>query len=158
MASGRDTADILPEFSPKEASPGRPRMALRVDPVQVAHQIGLSVPTGRGILNLLYAKTKPGFYTMPRDRARALSRLGTRTITDLANDYAFVYEGYIRAAVREVGHNYRQVAKWLTRERIPAQRWEVGIAIRQEPRGALRTSNRQAYPDPLQQISHPCAM
>jgi hypothetical protein len=24
--------------------------------------------------------------------------------------------------VREVGHNYRQVAKWLTRERIPAQR------------------------------------
>src|SRR6187549_3359453 len=27
-----------------------------------------------------------------------------------------------RAAVREMGHNYRQVAKWLTRERIPAQR------------------------------------
>jgi hypothetical protein len=24
--------------------------------------------------------------------------------------------------VREVGHSYRQVAKWLTRERIPAQR------------------------------------
>jgi predicted deacetylase len=59
---------------------------------------------------------------MPRDRARALSRRGTRTITDLANDYAFTYAPFIRAAVMEVGHNYRQVAKWLTRERIPAQR------------------------------------
>ena len=32
------------------------------------------------------------------------------------------YAPYIRAAVREVGQNYRQVAKWLTRERIPSQR------------------------------------
>jgi hypothetical protein len=40
----------------------------------------------------------------------------------LADDYAHVYAPYILAAVREVGHNYRQVAKWLTRERIPAQR------------------------------------
>jgi hypothetical protein len=40
----------------------------------------------------------------------------------MANDYAFTYAPYIRAAVLEVGHNYRQVAKWLTRERIPAQR------------------------------------
>jgi Recombinase len=59
---------------------------------------------------------------MPRDRARALSRAGTRTIVDLANDYAFTYAPFIQAAVREVGHSYRQVAKWLTRERIPAQR------------------------------------
>jgi hypothetical protein len=71
---------------------------------------------------LLYAKSKPGFQTMPRDRARTLSRRGTRTLTELANDYAFVYAPYIQAGVREVGHNYRQVAKWLTRERIPAQR------------------------------------
>jgi hypothetical protein len=35
---------------------------------------------------------------------RALSRLGTRRVTDLANDYD------IQAAVMEVGHNYRQVA------------------------------------------------
>ena len=59
---------------------------------------------------------------MPRERAFALSRQGTRTITELANDYAHTYAPYIQAAVREVGHNYRQVAKWLTRERIPAQR------------------------------------
>src|SRR5712691_7167492 len=59
---------------------------------------------------------------MRPERARALSRLGTRTLTELANDYAFTYAPYIQAAVREVGHNYHQVAKWLTRERIPAQR------------------------------------
>jgi hypothetical protein len=70
----------------------------------------------------MYAKSKKGFHTMPRDRARALSRRGTRTITELANDYAHVYAPFIQAAVREVGHNYRQVANWLTRERIPAQR------------------------------------
>jgi hypothetical protein len=43
-------------------------------------------------------------------------------VIELANDYAVVYEPYIQAAVREVGHNYRRVANWLTRERIPAQR------------------------------------
>jgi hypothetical protein len=68
------------------------------------------------------AKSKMGFHTIPRDRARALSRLGTRRVTELANDYAVVYAPYIQAAVKEVGHSYRQVAKWLTRERIPAQR------------------------------------
>jgi hypothetical protein len=46
---------------------------------------------------------------MPRERAFALSRQGTRTITELANDYAHTYAPYIQAAVREVGHNYRQV-------------------------------------------------
>jgi len=71
---------------------------------------------------MLYSKSKSGFHTMPRDRAPALSRLGTRRVTELANDYAFVYAGYIEAAVREVGRSYRQVAKWLARERIPAQR------------------------------------
>jgi hypothetical protein len=70
----------------------------------------------------MYAKSKTGFHTMPRDRARALSRLGTRRVTELADDYAHVYAPYIQAAIREVGHSYRQVAKWLTRERIPAQR------------------------------------
>ena len=64
-----------------------------------------------------------GFHTLPPDRARALSRQGTRTLTELANDYdAFTYAPYIQAAVMEVGHSYRQVATWLTRERIPAQR------------------------------------
>jgi hypothetical protein len=61
----------------------------------------------------LYAKRKAGC---------ALSCRGTRTVVELANDYAFTYAPFIQAAVREVGHNYRQVAKWLTRERIPAQR------------------------------------
>jgi len=46
---------------------------------------------------------------MPRERAFALSRQGTRTITELANDYAHTYAPYIQAAVREVGHN---IAKW----------------------------------------------
>ena len=71
---------------------------------------------------MLYAKRKAGFHMMPRDRAHALSRKGTRTITELANDYARTYAPFIQAAIREVGHNYRQVARWLTRERIPAQR------------------------------------
>ena len=59
---------------------------------------------------------------MPRDRALALSRRGTQTVVELADDYAHTYAPYIRAAVREVGQNYRQVANWLTRERIPPQR------------------------------------
>ena len=70
----------------------------------------------------MYAKSKTGFHTMPRHQARALSRRGTRTLTELANDYAFTYAPYIQTPVMEVGHSYRQVAKWLTRERIPAQR------------------------------------
>jgi hypothetical protein len=40
---------------------------------------------------MLYAKRKAGFHRMPRDRAHALSRKGTRTITELADDYAFSY-------------------------------------------------------------------
>lgn len=59
---------------------------------------------------------------MPRGRALVLSLRGTKTIVSLANDYAFTYAPYIRVAVREVGQNYRQVANWLTRERIPSQR------------------------------------
>ena len=59
---------------------------------------------------------------MRPERARALSCHGTRIVVELANDYAHTYAPFIQAAVREVGHNYRQVAKWLTRERIPAQR------------------------------------
>ena len=59
---------------------------------------------------------------MPRERVRALSHRGTRTVVNLANDYAYTYAPFIQAAVTEVGHNYRQVAKPLTRERIPAQR------------------------------------
>jgi hypothetical protein len=70
----------------------------------------------------LYAKRKAGFQHMRPERARAFSRHGTRTVVELANDYAHTYAPFIRAAVREVGHNYRQVANWLTRERIPAQR------------------------------------
>jgi hypothetical protein len=59
---------------------------------------------------------------MRPERAHALSRRGTRTLVELADDYAHTYAPFIQAAVREVGQNYRQVAKWLTRERIPAQR------------------------------------
>jgi Recombinase len=70
----------------------------------------------------LYSKRKAGFHNMRPERARALSCRGTRTLVELANDYAHTYAPFIQAAVREVGHNYRQVAKWLTRERIPAQR------------------------------------
>jgi hypothetical protein len=67
-------------------------------------------------------RLKSGFHTIATDKARALSRCGTRTITELADDYAHTYAPFIRAAVREVGQNYRQVVNWLTRERIPAQR------------------------------------
>jgi hypothetical protein len=71
---------------------------------------------------LLYRKRKAGFHNMRPERARALSCRGTRTVVEFANDYAHTYAPFIQAAVREVGHNYRQVANWLTRERIPAQR------------------------------------
>jgi hypothetical protein len=69
----------------------------------------------------LYAKRKGGFHNMRPERARVLSRRGTRLLVELADDYARTYAPFIQASVREVGHNYRQVAKWLTRERIPAQ-------------------------------------
>jgi hypothetical protein len=72
--------------------------------------------------NEMHQRSKRGFHTMPRDQARALSSRGTRTVVELANDYAFTYAPFIQAAIREVGHNYHQVARWLTRERIPAQR------------------------------------
>ena len=39
---------------------------------------------------------------MSRDRARALSRKGTRTITKSADDYAFTCAPYIQAALRDV--------------------------------------------------------
>jgi hypothetical protein len=71
---------------------------------------------------MLYPKRKAGFHNMRPELAHALSRRGTRSVVELADDYAYTYAPFIQAAVREVGHNYRQVAKWLTRERIPAQR------------------------------------
>jgi hypothetical protein len=66
---------------------------------------------------------------MRPERARALSRRGTQTVVELANDYAHTYAPFIQAAVREVGHNYRRVANWLTRERIPA-----GVRANGKPR------------------------
>ena len=66
---------------------------------------------------------------MPRDRARALSRIGTRRLTDLANDCAFTYAPYIQAAVREVGHSYRQVAKWLTGSAFPFSAGVVTLPV-----------------------------
>ena len=40
-------------------------------------------------------RSKRGFHTLPRDRALALSRRGTRTVTQLADEYAYTYAGYI---------------------------------------------------------------
>jgi hypothetical protein len=68
----------------------------------------------------------------------------------LADDYAHTYAPFIQAAVREVGHNYRQVANWLTRERIPAQRagqWKAQSV--KNLVGALPAFDRKAHPDPL---------
>jgi hypothetical protein len=53
----------------------------------------------------------------------------------------------------EVGHNYRQVAKWLTRERIPAQRagqWKAQSVKNLVVRYWRLTGRR--LPDPLQEI------
>jgi hypothetical protein len=58
---------------------------------------------------------------MARDQARALSRRGTRTVVELANDYAHTYAPFIQAAVREVGHNDAR-SRTGSRARIPAQR------------------------------------
>ena len=75
--------------------------------------------------------------------ARALSRRGNRTVVELANDYAHIYAPYIQAAVREVGHNYRQVANWLTRDRTPARRnGEWKSPEREEPGGSLQASEK----------------
>src|SRR6187551_2635220 len=41
--------------------------------------------------NVLHAKRKGGFHKMRPERARALSRRGTRTVVGLANDYAHTY-------------------------------------------------------------------
>jgi hypothetical protein len=49
-----------------------------------------------------------GFHTMSRERAQTLSRRGTRTVVEQADDYAHTYAPYIGAAVREVGQNYRK--------------------------------------------------
>ena len=49
-----------------------------------------------------------GFHTMSRERAHTLSRRGTQTVVERANDYSQTYAPYIRAAVREVGQNYRR--------------------------------------------------
>ena len=70
----------------------------------------------------MHQRPKKGFHTMPRNQALTLSRRGTRTLTERGDDHALTYSGFIRAAVREVGQNYHQVANWLTRERIPPQR------------------------------------
>jgi len=53
-----------------------------------------------------------------------------------------------------MGHNYRQVAKWLTRERIPAQRagqWKAQSV--KKPNGALLAFDRRAHPHALQEVS-----
>jgi hypothetical protein len=67
-------------------------------------------------------KKRPGargrFQRIPRQLALAYGRSGTKTIIEQADDFAFCYAPYIQAAVREVGNNYHQVAKWLIRERI----------------------------------------
>ena len=89
---------------------------------------------------------------MRPERARALSRRGTRTVVELANDYAHTYAPFIQAAVREVGHNYRQVVKWLTRERPRATRWPVESPEREEPSGALPAFDGEAHPHPLQEV------
>jgi hypothetical protein len=97
----------------RESGP-RYRSAFPLEPLFRATYLGWTMT--------LYAKRKAGFHNMRPERARAFSRRGTRTLVELADDYAHTYAPFIQAAVREVGHNYRQVAKWLARERIPAQR------------------------------------
>jgi hypothetical protein len=44
-------------------------------------------------------RSKRGFHNMPRERARTLSRRGTRTITELADEYAYTYAPYIRTTL-----------------------------------------------------------
>ena len=83
----------------------------------MAHQVGLRAVGSRNI-----CKIQDGLSHNAEGPSACAFAPGTRTITDLADDYAVVYAPYIQAAVMEVGNNYRQVAKWLTRERIPAQR------------------------------------
>jgi hypothetical protein len=95
---------------------------------------------------------------MRPERARALSCHGTRIVVELANDYAHTYAPFIQAAVREVGHNYRQVAKWLTRERIPAQRagqWKAQSVKNLMVR--YRRLTGRSHPPPLQEVSNASA-
>jgi hypothetical protein len=75
----------------------------------------------------LYAKRKVGFHNMRPERARR----GTRTLVELADDYAHTYAPFIQAAVREVENLV--VPYWrLTGRRIliPYKRFRTPAALR----------------------------
>jgi hypothetical protein len=72
-----------------------------------------------------------GRHMMPRERARALSRRGTRTISELANDYAVTFAPFLQAAVREVATTSGQLAH------AGSMCWEMGCSKRQESGGPL---------------------
>jgi hypothetical protein len=57
-----------------------------------------------------------------RERARATALLGGRASAAKADEHALAYAPYIEAAVRAVGDNYWQIAKWLTRNDVPTPR------------------------------------
>lgn len=66
-------------------------------------------------------KSRPGFFDrIPRELMLAYGREGRRIIQEAADERALVYAPYILAAVRDVGHSYTAVARWLCDNRIPS--------------------------------------
>ena len=55
---------------------------------------------------------------LPREELLDMQRRGRRTFIENADIRTHYMAGYIAAAVREVGHSYSAVARWLMRERI----------------------------------------
>ena len=89
---------------------------------------------------------------MRPDRARALSRRGTRMVIDLANDYAYsaLYSGGGKGGLPQLSSGGEVD---YTRAHSSAAGWSMESPEREEPSGALLAFNREAHPHPLQEVS-----
>jgi hypothetical protein len=87
---------------------------------------------------------------MRPDRARALSRRGTRMVIDLANDYAYsaLYSGGGKRGRPQLSSG-GEVA--YTRAHSSAAGWSMESPEREELSGAL-LANGEAHPHPLQEV------
>ena len=89
---------------------------------------------------------------MRPDRARSLSRRGTRMVIDLANDYAYLsvlYSGGGKGGRPQLSSG-GEVA--YTRAHSSAAGWSMESPEREELSGALLAFDGEANPHPLQEV------
>ena len=88
---------------------------------------------------------------MRPDRARALSRRGTRMVIDLANDYAYsaLYSGGGKGGRPQLSSG-GEVA--YTQAHSSAAGWSMESPEREELSGALLAFDGEAHPHPLQEV------